>query len=222
MKSEILFQPSYSVVRIVLEHGESIRAESGAMISMSPTVEVDSKVSGGIGKAIGRLLGGESLFQSFFTAQHGPGEVLLAPAGPGDIIMCDPGPGMVVTSGAYLAGNTALDIKTQANLKGFFGGEGLFMMHVTGPGPLFLSSFGAIHSVDLGPGESYIVDTGHLVAFSMTMNYDLKRAAKGLFGSFTSGEGIVARMTGPGRIYIQTRNPSGFGALLAPHIPAKG
>lgn len=223
MRHEILYQPSYAVARILLEHGEAIRAESGAMLSMSPSVTLESKVHGGIGKMFGRLLGGESAFQTTFTATAGPGEVLLAPSAPGDIFALPlTGQPMMLTSGSYLAGDVNLQMETMASMKGFFGGEGLFMMRMLGHGLLLVSSFGAIHAIQLGPGQQYIVDTGHLVAFTDGMGFQVRRATRSLLGSFTSGEGFVCELVGPGIIYMQTRTPPGFGAWVGSFIPRSG
>lgn len=220
MRYELLYQPSFAVARLLMDPGDSIRAESGAMVSMSPTITMESKMSGGLGKAIGRLFGGESLFQTTFTATHGPGELLLAPALIGDIVALQlSGNAMMVTSGCYLAGDTSLEMSTKANVKSFFAGEGLFIMRVSGNGQLLLSSFGAIYALDLQPGQPYIVDTGHIVAFDETMAYEVHRAAKSLWGSFTSGEGFVAHFTGPGRLYIQTRSPQGFSSWISQFLP---
>lgn len=220
MKHEVLYQPSFAVARVMLDPGDGIRAESGAMMSMSPTVTMESKMSGGIGKAIGRLFGGESLFQTTFTATHGAGEVLLAPPSIGDIVSLNlNNEGMMVTSGCYLAGDVSLNIETRASVKGFFAGEGLFIMRVTGSGVLLLSAFGAIHALQLQVGQPYIVDTGHIVAFSETMTYEVRRAARSLFGSLTSGEGFVAHFTGPGVLYTQTRSPQGFAPWLGQFMP---
>lgn len=222
MQTEILYSPAYSVARVILAPGEGIRAESGAMMSMSPTIEMESKMQGGLGKAFGRLLGGESVFQTNFIAKHGPGEIMLAPSGPGDILLTQPNTGLMVTSGCYLAGDLNLQIETQANLRGFFAGEGLFMMRVFGPGDLLLSSFGAIHALQLQPGQPYVVDTGHLVAFTQGMGFEVRRAARSLLGSFTSGEGVVVVLTGPGLVYTQTRTVANFAGLIRPFIPSGG
>lgn len=220
MRYEILHQPSFAVARMLMEPGDSVRAESGAMVSMSPTITMDSKMQGGIGKALGRMFGGESMFQTTFTATNGPGELLLAPSLIGDIVGLNlAGQSLMVTSGCYLAGDTDLQIETKASVKSFFSGEGLFMMRVSGTGLLLLSSFGAIYALDLQPGQPYIVDTGHIVAFTDTMGYDVQRAAKSLWGSFISGEGFVAHFQGPGRLYIQTRSPQGFGSWIGQFVP---
>lgn len=219
MQFEILYQPEFAIARVMLEANESIRAEGGAMMSMTPNIDLQSKIQGGFGKMIGRMVTGESAFQSTFTATNGPGEVVLAPSLPGDIVQVDVSADpLMVTSGSYLAGSTALEMETVASMKSFFGAEGLFMMRIRGQGPLLLSSYGAIRAVRLEQGQAYIVDTGHLVAFSASMGYNLRKAAKGLLGTITSGEGIVAELTGPGTIYTQTRTISS----LVAHLPARG
>lgn len=220
MKHEVLYRPAFSVVKVMLDPGDAIRAESGAMVSMSATITIQSKVTGGLGKAIGRLLGGESLFQTTFTASHGAGEVLLAPSALGDIIPLDlKGVGWIITSGCFLAGDTTVQLETKASAKAFLAGEGLFLLRASGTGTVLVSSFGAIHAVELGPGQPYVVDTGHIVAFSEAMTYHVRTVTKGLLSSFTSGEGYVAEFTGPGVIYLQTRAPQGFGPWIAQYVP---
>lgn len=223
MKYEILYQPTFSVARILLDLGMGVRAESGAMVSMSPTVELQSKAAGGLGKVFGRMLGGESVFQSTYTAKQGPGEVILAPATPGDIMPIHlQGNSLVVSSGCYLAGDLSLEMETITSVRGLFGGEGLFMLRMKGVGTLLISAFGAIHTVQLQPGHQYMVDSGHVVAFTDGMQHDVTRAARGLLGSLTSGEGFVFRFSGPGTIYIQTRTPAGFAGWLSRFMPARG
>lgn len=220
MRHEVLYQPVFSCLRLLMEPGESIRAEAGAMISMSPSITLESKMSGGLGKALGRLLGGESAFQTTFTASHGPGEVLLAPAAIGDILsLTMQGNGMMVTSGCYLAGDTNLAIETRLSGQSLFAGEGLFIMRISGYGQLFLSAFGAVHGIRLEHGQPYVVDTGHIVAFEEHMQYRVRTATKSLFGSFTSGEGFVAEFTGPGVLYVQTRSPQSFGPWIGHFVP---
>jgi uncharacterized protein (TIGR00266 family) len=220
MRYELLYQPSFTVARVLMEPGDAIRAESGSMVSMSPTITLESKLSGGIGKAIGRLFGGESLFQTTFTATHGAGELLLAPASLGDITALHlSDQAMMVTSGCFLAGDLGLQMETKVNARSFFSGEGLFLMRISGPGSLLLSCFGALYVVDLQVGQPYVVDTGHIVAFTEGMGFEVRTANRSLLGSFTSGEGFVAQFTGPGRLYIQTRAPQSFGPWLSGFIP---
>jgi uncharacterized protein (TIGR00266 family) len=223
MRYEVLYQPSFAVARVMLDPGDAVRAESGAMVSMSSTISISSGMAGGIGKAIGRILGGESVFQTTFTATHGQGEVILAPSTVGDILALElHGDGYMVTSGSYLAGDVSLELETRANLRGFFAGEGLFMMRISGSGLLLLSTFGAIHAVSLQHGQPYIVDSGHIVAFSDTLDFRIRKAARSWLGSMKSGEGIVAEFTGPGVVYVQTRSPRAFGSFLSGFLPKGG
>ncbi len=229
MNFEVLYRPSYSVVKIILQSGESIKAESGAMVSMSPNIEIKSEMGGGkkgLGgflKAASRSLTGESFFVTSFTAHDNPGEVILAPTGVGDITVLELNDqSFMVQSGSYLASSPDLKVDTKfTGGKSFFSKEGLFMMQVSGSGQLFISSFGAIHEVNLAPDEEYIVDNGHIVAFDSNVPYKLEKAAKGLFSSFASGEGMVCRYTGPGKIFLQTRQVQGLAGLLAPFMQKK-
>ena len=128
----------------------------------------------------------------------------------------------MVQSSSYLAGDTSLVVDTKfGGAKSFFGGEGLFVLQISGSGLLLVSSFGSIHRKTLRPGERYVVDTGHLVAWEGHMQYSLRKAASGFFKSFLSGEGMVAEFTGPGEILIQTRNLAAFAGLLKPFFPSQ-
>jgi len=221
---EILHQPSFALAVVKLQAEQSILAEAGAMVSMSANVELQSQMKGGLMGALKRAVGGESAFISTFTARGGPGEVSFAPGGPGDIAAIEMSSQMfMVQSSSYLAGDANLTIDTKwGGAKTFFGGEGLFVLQVSGSGLLLLSSFGAIHRKRLQPGERYVVDTGHLVAWEAAMAYTLRKAASGFFRTMVSGEGIVAEFTGPGELLIQTRNLAAFAGLLKPFFPTQG
>ena len=221
---EILHQPSFALAVIQLQAEQSILAEAGAMVSMSANVELQSQMKGGLMGALKRAVGGESAFVSTFTARGGPGEVSFAPGAPGDIAAIEMSNQMfMVQSSSYLAGDASLTVDTKwGGAKTFFGGEGLFVMQVSGTGLLLLTSFGAIHRRTLKPGERYVVDTGHLVAWEASMQYSLRKAASGFFRTMLSGEGIVAEFIGPGELLIQTRNLAAFAGLLKPFFPAQG
>lgn len=224
MKHEILYQPSYSLALVQLGAGESVRAEAGAMVSMSGTIELNAQFNTGGGGLMGMLkrtvLGGESVFISTLTAKDGPGEVTLAPNMPGDIVAVDLSVPMLAERGSFLASGPGVDMDTKfGGLRGFMGGEGLFFLRFTGSGTLFLSSFGAIHRRSLASGERYVVDSSHIVAFDEGIRYEVKKAAKGWISSFTSGEGLVLEFTGPGTLYLQTRNPQNFASWLNPFLP---
>jgi uncharacterized protein (TIGR00266 family) len=221
---QVLHQPSFSLAVLQLQPEQSIQAESGAMVSMSANIELQSQMKGGIFGAIKRAAGGESAFLSMFTARGGPGELTLAPGTPGDIAAIElTGQPFFVQSSSYLAGDASLSIDTKwGGAKSFFSGEGLFVLLVQGQGLLLVSSFGAIYRKQLQPGERYVVDTGHLVAWEGSMQYTLRKAASGFFRSLMSGEGIVAEFSGPGELLIQTRNLAALAGLLKPFFPSQG
>jgi uncharacterized protein (TIGR00266 family) len=234
MRHEILHGPSFSLAVMSLERGEQIMAESGAMVSMSPTIRLEAKMSGGgLMGALKSKIGGETLFRTTFTAESGPGEITLAPGTLGDILaMPMSGNKLFVQPGSYLAGELGLNIGVQGSVRGMLSGEGLFLLTVQGSGLLLLSSCGAIHEKVLGPGVEYIVDTGHIVAFEDSVNYNLEKATgksqgvggflKGMVQSAMSGEGFVCRYRGPGRIYMQTRQMPSFASQLIPFLPKSG
>ena len=216
-------QGAFALAVIELDAGQAISAEAGAMVSMSANIDIQSELKGGVFGALKRAVGGESAFVSTFSAQGGPGEVTFAPGAPGDIAGLEMnGQMFMVQSSSYLAGDTSLQVDTKfGGARSFFGGEGLFVLTVTGTGLLLVSSFGAIHRKALRTGEKYVVDTGHLVAWEGHMQYNLRKAAKGFFRSFLSGEGLVAEFNGPGELLIQTRNLAAFAGLLKPFFPSQ-
>ncbi|CAN5734840.1 hypothetical protein BH20ACI4_BH20ACI4_33750 [soil metagenome] len=222
---EIKYQGAFALAVVNLQAEQAISAEAGAMVSMSSNVDLHSEMKGGVFGALKRAVGGESAFVSTFTAKGGAGEVTFAPGTPGDVVGIElRNQTFMVQSSSYLAGDTALLVDTKfGGAKSFFGGEGLFVLEVSGTGLLLISSFGSIHRKTLRSGEQYVVDTGHLVAWEGQMQYDLRKAAKsGFFRSFLSGEGMVAEFQGPGEILIQTRNLAAFAGLLKPFFPSQG
>lgn len=222
---EIEHKGAFALAVVRLQPEQAICAEAGAMVSMSGNVDLHSELKGGVFGALKRAVGGESAFVSTFTAKGGPGEVTFAPGAPGDIAGIEmQGQTFMVQSSSYLAGDTSLVVGTKfGGSRSFFGGEGLFVLQVSGTGLLLVSSFGAIHRRTLAPGEQHVIDTGHLVAWQAHMPYNIQKAAKsGYLRSFLSGEGLVAAFTGPGEILIQTRNLAAFAGMLKPFFPSQG
>ncbi|MBM4134235.1 MAG: TIGR00266 family protein [Nitrospira sp.] len=224
MKSEILYPGAFPMVRVELAAGETVKAESGAMVACSPTVDVESKMEGGfLGALSRRMLSGEKFFFQTLRATRGAGEVLLAPTVPGDIVILelDGVNEYLVQKDGFLAGADSVKIesKMQSLSRGLLGGEGFFILRMSGTGTLVLNSFGAIHKVELKPDQEYIVDNSHLVAWTATTSYNIEKASAGWIASFTSGEGLVCRFRGPGVVYIQSRNPGGFGNWIRQFIP---
>jgi uncharacterized protein (TIGR00266 family) len=224
MKSEILYPGAFPMARVELGEGEHIKAESGAMVACSPTIDIESKMEGGFLGALSRkFLTGEKFFFQTLRASRGPGEVLLAPTVPGEIVVLelDGVNEYMVQKDGFLAGadGVTIDSQMQSMSRGLLGGEGFFILKMSGKGMLLLNSFGAIHKIELKPGQEYIVDNSHLVAWSTTTNYNIEKATSGWVASFTSGEGFVCRFRGPGIVFIQSRNPGGFGAWVRQFIP---
>lgn len=220
MQIDIQHRPSYSFAIVQLSPNERIRAESGAMVSMSASVNIETKAEGGILKSLSRaVLGGESFFQNFYQAGPQGGEVTLAPKLPGDIALIElHGETLMVQAGSYLASENGIDLNAKISMKAFLSAEGISVLEAKGSGKLLVSSYGAIYEKTLAAGEKYIVDTSHLVAFDSTINV-VPRTAGGLKSTLFSGEGLVVELTGPGRLYIQTRSPKALIDWIIPQLP---
>ncbi len=220
MSYEILYQGAFPIVKYKLRQGERIKAESDAMIAMSPTIDVTGGVEGGLVRGFTRMLAGEKFFFQYLTATRGEGEVLFGHAIPGGIIdvELDGTYGLRVQKDGFLASTEGVDVDTKVQnlVQGIFSKEGFFVLNVKGKGTVFLSSYGAIHPINLAAGEEVIIDNGHLVAWADYMQYTIEKASSsGWAQSIMSGECLVCRFRGPGVILIQTRNPSGFKNWLA-------
>jgi len=223
MQHEILYRPSYSLLKVDLARGESICAESGAMVSMSGGVGIRTAARGGILGALKRsVLGGESFFVNTFNANEA-GEVTFAPSLPGDIWAIElNGQEVYAQSGSYIASSEGIEVNTKwGGAKTFFSKEGFFLLKISGTGTVFLSSYGAIHEITLAPDQKYTVDTGHMVAFDEGVGYSVRRVG-GIKSTLFSGEGLVCELTGPGKILIQSRSADAFLSWLIPQLPDSG
>lgn len=221
MQSEVLYRPSYSIVKLTLAANETMRAESGSMVGMNAGMSIETKMQGGLLKSLARsALGGESFFVNTFRASAAGGELLLAPSLPGDVFTLPlAGETYLVQSGSFLAASEGIETDTKwSGAKTFFGGEGLIMLRCSGSGTLVLSSFGAIHELELSNGQTFTVDTGHLVAFTEQIGFQL-RTVGGMKSTIFGGEGLVVDLTGPGRILLQTRSQGAFLDWLLPKLP---
>lgn len=215
MNYQILYQDAFPVVKCDLAQGESIKAESDAMVAMSGTLDVNGSMGGNLLSGIARrVLAGESFFFQNIVASRGPGYVLLGHPIPGGIIDVDldGSYNLRVQKDGFLAATQGIQVDTaiQNLAQGIFSREGFFVVNARGQGTVFLSSYGAIHAINLDPGEEAIVDNGHLVAWPDYMNYRIEKASNGWISSIMSGECLVCRFRGPGTVLIQTRNPASF------------
>lgn len=227
MEYTIEYKPSFSLLKVKLEKGEKITAESGAMVYMSPDIEIKTHTRGGGG--IGGLfkslktsvLGGESFWINTFTAKEA-GEIALTGVQLGDIDVLElKGEEMILQSGAYIASTEGTDIDTSwQGMRGLLGEGDVVMLKASGTGKVWISSFGALEKKELKAGENLVLDTGHAVAFSGAMNYNVRKVG-GLKSTFLSGEGLVFDFVGPGTLYIQSRILSGFARSLIPFLPKR-
>ena len=229
MKYEVKYKPSYSMLVVNLEQGEKITAESGSMTYMNPNIDVHTRkreksLLGSLSLAI---FGRQSFWVNDYIASKGLGEVAFVSAPIGDLetLKIDMNHGYVIQKSAYIASteNVDLDVKWEGFTKGLFG-QGLFMIKVTGDGILFINTFGAIDKHTLEPGQRLIVDNFHLVAFSHTCSYEVTKFG-GLKETLLGGEGLVTRITGPGDVYIQTKNLREFvewlWTLIGPRVKSR-
>jgi uncharacterized protein (TIGR00266 family) len=223
MKIDIRYQPAYSLAIVGLAPDESIQAEAGAMVSMTSNIEVETSMKGGLLGAVTRsVLGGETLFANTFTSRGGPGEITLAPSLPGDVGSLEiRNETLYVQSGSFLAGSPEINLDLKwGGAKTFFGSEGLFLLRAAGTGSLILSSYGAIHKVTLDGRQPYICDTGHVVAFTERLTFEVRRVG-GWKSTILSGEGLVCEFRGAGDLYLQTRSTQAFLSWLIPRIPGR-
>jgi uncharacterized protein (TIGR00266 family) len=229
MDFEIKYKPSYSMLVVKLDPDESVTAEAGAMTYMEPNIKVNTRkreesILGSLGLSI---LGRQSFFVNDYTAQGTVGEVAFVSAPVGDIgiLEATPSQGYIIQSSSYIAStqNIDLDMKWQGFTKGLFG-QGLFMMKAKGQGKLFINTFGAIDKHTLVEGKTLIVDNFHLVAFSDTCDYTVRKFG-GLKSTLLGGEGLVTEIKGPGDVYIQTKNLREFvdwlWTLLGPRVSSR-
>lgn len=223
MQYEFTSNGPFMMLKVQLGYGESIKAEAGAMVAMSPNIDVESHLEGGVFRGVMRMLAGERFFFQKLVASRGPGEAILAPAIPGEIAVIDMdgiNDYILQKDGFFAAiGEVEISSKVQSLLKGLLSGEGFFLLRASGVGKLFVSSFGAIYPVDIPAGQEYVIDNGHLVAWPATADYTIEKAARGWISSWTSGEGFVCRFRGPGRVFLQSRNSRSFAGWLAQFLP---
>ena len=218
--------PAYAAIRMNLAVNQSITVEAGAMAAMDTNITMKSKMRGGILKSVGRMLGGESLFLSEFTAQNKSGELLISPGVPGDVCHyhISSGRSLFLQSSGFVACDPSLELDTKfQGFKGFFSGESLFLIKASGNGDIWFSSYGAI--VEIPVNGSYLVDTGYVVAFEDSLNYNVELlgglSRKGLKTAIFGGDGLVCRFSGQGRLWIQTRHVGPLVNFLHSFRPVK-
>ena len=219
MKSEINGEPSFAHIHIDLEPGESIIAESDAMSSMAVEIDIQTKMNGNfISALLKKFLGDESFFiNEYKNMSNSPKRITITQATPGNIKEMElENSSICLQPGAYIASTPGLKLGIRyAGLASFIAREGLFKLEVSGTGKLFYGAYGGIIEKQV-VGE-YIVDSGYLVAYEPHLKLSL-RLAGGIISSITSGEGIVTKVTGNGKIQLQSRSLEGLASWIYPHL----
>lgn len=219
----------FPLVEVTLSQGEEIQIERGSMVYSSGGVALEGKMNssgsglGGIVKALGRsVVSGESIFITHAKGISNGAKIALAPGTPGAIRELRLGTGQWrIRDQAFLAcdGSVSYEMKRQSFSKAFFGGTGgFFVMESKGNGSMLISSYGDILELHVQRDKPLIVDNSHVVAWSTTLNYEIK-IASGTFG-FKTGEGLVNEFNGVGTVLIQTRNVSSLADMLKPYFPS--
>ena len=214
------------VVICTLNNGESMITERGSMSWMSPNMKMETTTNGGMGRAFGRMLSGESLFQNIYTAQGGAGMIAFASSFPGSIrpLQIQPGKSMIVQKRAFLASERGVELSIHFHRKlgsGFFGGEGFIMQKLSGQGTAIIAIDGSAIEYHLNPGQVMIVDTGYLAAMDETCSMDIV-TVPGVKNALFGGEGLFnTKITGPGNIILQTMPISAVASSIAPAMSSK-
>lgn len=207
-----------------LDAGETMITEKGAMSWMTPNMKMET-VGGGVGKMVGRMFSGETMFQNRYTAEGGPGQIVYASSFPGAILAFEISAGqeIIAQKSAFLASASTVELSVAFQKKlagGFFGGEGFIMQRLSGQGTAFLEIDGYVKEYDLQAGQSMIIDTGYLAAMSGSCTMDIT-SVKGLKNKFLGGEGFFNTVvTGPGKIYLQSMPVNQMASALIPFMPS--
>jgi uncharacterized protein (TIGR00266 family) len=224
MDVQLRHDPSFTVARCTLAGGEQVRVEGGAMIAHSAGVRLEAKAQGGVFAGLKRsVLGGGSFFVTTYTAPPEGGWVDVAGTLPGDTVPIDvtPDQPFFLRRGSWIANSMGVEVDTQwGGMANLFGGEGGFGFRASGSGQALVSIYGAVDIIDLEPGELVTIDTGHVVAYALDIQFIMRRASHGrTIQSLKSGEGWVFDFTGPGRVLLQSRNPEAFADWVKEQLP---
>lgn len=222
MNYEIFGEPMPAVT-VNLKAGESVNTQAGGMCWMTDGLKMETK-AGGLKSALSRAFTGESLFLNTYTAEK-DASITFASSVPGAILALDLSGGKeyIAQKTAYLAGDTTIEVKAKTTRvsAGLVGGEGWILQHITGKGIVFLEISGSIREIDLAPGQVLKVDSGNIAAFESSVNYTAE-VVKGLKNIAFGGEGLfLARLEGPGKVWLQTMSISELASSLAPYIVTK-
>lgn len=206
-----IFGNDLQLIEIELDPGEGVRAEVGTMTYMENGIEMQTGTGGGLFKGLKRMITGESFFiTTFLNHAREKSRVAFAAPYPGKIVPLDItalGGQFLCQKDSFLCAALGIEIEiafTKRLGAGLFGGEGFILQRLTGDGMAFAHAGGTVIEKNLKPGETLRVDTGCLVAFAPSVNYDIKFIG-GFKNALFGGEGLfLAQMTGPGKVYLQS------------------
>ncbi len=221
-----LIGTTLQAVMIELEQGRTVYSESGGMAWMSANIKMDTKSAGGLGKMLGRVFTGESLFLVDYTCTRGRGLIAFASEFPGKIVPLDllPGQEIILQKDAFMCAEKSVDLTIHFRKRlgaGFFGGEGFIMQKLTGPGLAFAELDGEIVEYTLGRGQTLMVDTGYIAMYEPSVDFDVEMV-RGFKNIVFGGEGLfLARLRGPGRVWLQTMPVSNLARKMARYIPTR-
>ena len=212
-------------VEILMNAGESMFSQSGGMIWQSEGIEMTTNARGGLAKSLGRMLTGESIFMANYTAQRDNASIAFGSTVPGCVVPVDVSQmPLICQKGAFLCAQQTVNLEVTLTKKfsaGFFGGEGFVLQKLSGSGMAFLEVDGDMVERTLGQGEVLLVDTGNVVAFDQTVGYEIQ-TVKGLGNILFGGEGLfLTKLTGPGKIILQTQNFNDFAGKIIALVPKK-
>lgn len=224
---KIEHSPAYASLILDLQPHQSMLVEASAMAAMDTSLTMKSQMRGGLMKSVGRMFTGESLFINEFTANSQGGQLYISPGVPGDVQYYRLKGGnraLMVQSSGFVACSPTVNMDTKfQGVKGFFSGESLFLIRVTGEGEFWFSSYGAI--VEIPVAGDYVVDTSYIVAFEDSLDYNVEMIGglsfRGLKTGILGGEGLVCRFKGEGRLWVQSRSVHGLLNFLYPFRPVK-
>ena len=211
------------VLNVVLEEGETIYSEAGAMAWMSENIQLDAYMHGGIAQGIGRMFTGESLFLVKYSSIGGAGAISFASSFPGKILDLDISKSsLICQKDSFLAAEESVDLKSVFGKRisvGLFGGEGFLLEKLEGSGHAFLEIDGEVFERELKDGEKLKVSAGSIAMFESTVDYDIERV-KGIKNMLFGGEGLFfATLTGPGKVWLQSMPVSHFAGRLKKYFP---
>jgi uncharacterized protein (TIGR00266 family) len=216
MKFEIVGS-SMQTLLVELDGGEAMYTERGGMAWLS-NVDMDTSAKGGLMKRLGRMVSGESLFMTTYTARRGGGEIAFTPEAPGKVLSMalESGQAMLCQRDAFMCAEDSVDLSVHFHQRlgaGLFGGEGFFLQRVEGPGYVFFEIAGEAYETTIASGGVLSVDPGHIALLEPTVDFSITRV-RGVRNMLLGGEGLfLAKLTGPGRVWLQS--------LPLPNLAAK-